>query len=52
MKVVFKQLIPVEDERMIADFDDFCTWMYVTVDSLCNNLRPHLPCAGDHVYPA
>jgi hypothetical protein len=25
---------------MIADFDDFCLWMYVTIDELCHQLAP------------
>lgn len=27
---------------MIADFDDFCLWVYVLVDDLCQQLEPHL----------
>jgi hypothetical protein len=40
MKVVFKQPIPVEDAPMIADFDDFCTWMYTIVDEIWQQLAP------------
>ena len=25
---------------MIADFDDFCLWMYVVVDTFCQHLAP------------
>ena len=24
---------------MIADFDDFVTWMFVLIDDICNRLR-------------
>src|SRR4051794_27388083 len=34
--------IPLEGFPMIADFDDFCLWMYTIIDDICLRIQPLL----------
>ena len=38
--VTTTQSFTTEDERMITDFDDFCTWVYVLVDDIWQQISP------------
>jgi hypothetical protein len=39
MKAGVSKLIAMEDQAMIADFDDFCLWVYCIVDEVSLQLR-------------